>query len=249
MLSDEARAAKLAVVEQFDGFAPLRNGVARLAAERSEWAGIPMPLEGQRLVIEPRYPRAEELSRLSVAEPDEHEEYRDTKIVNSFWSMARSSEIVIFEKADGSRDWGIVPGVHSVTQQLETLRSADAWGIRQESAAINTLGTLLRHRQFKQYLLTGMFMEQSQRSGVHYIFRKLRPTIAATTRQKAGGEGPLRILAALCLHPIGYYSGSWAGAMCPTDDVIAHLVLMRGDEHMLWRRANQHPAYRPEAGL
>lgn len=40
-----------------------------------------------------------------------------------------------------------------------------------------------------------------------------------------------------------------AGAMCPTDDVIAHLSLMRGDEKMFWRRCNQHPAYRPEAGL
>jgi hypothetical protein len=37
--------------------------------------------------------------------------------------------------------------------------------------------------------------------------------------------------------------------MCPTDDVIAHLALMRGDEAMFWRRCNQHPPYRPEAGL
>lgn len=32
-------------------------------------------------------------------------------------------------------------------------------------------------------------------------------------------------------------------------DVIAHLALMRGDEHMFWKRSNQHPPYRPEAGL
>ena len=57
------------------------------------------------------------------------------------------------------------------------------------------------------------------------------------------------ILCAMCLHPIGYYAGSWAGAMCPTDDVLAHLMLMRGDEKMFWRRANQHAAYLPEAGL
>ena len=43
--------------------------------------------------------------------------------------------------------------------------------------------------------------------------------------------------------------GSWAGAMVPTDDVIAHLSLMRGDEHMFWKRCNQHPSWRPEAGL
>ena len=42
---------------------------------------------------------------------------------------------------------------------------------------------------------------------------------------------------------------SWAGAMCPTDDVLAHLMLMRGDEAMFWRRANQHAAIDPLAGL
>ena len=26
-------------------------------------------------------------------------------------------------------------------------------------------------------------------------------------------------------------------------------AMMRGDEHLFWRRSNQHAAYRPEAGL
>ena len=91
-----------------------------------------------------------------------------------------------------------------------------------------------------------MFLEKSERSGVTYLFRKLRPTVAL--RPCRDGDG-MRVLAALCLHPIGYYDGSWAGAMCPTDDVVAHLMLMRGDEVMFWRRSNQHPADRPEAGL
>jgi hypothetical protein len=37
--------------------------------------------------------------------------------------------------------------------------------------------------------------------------------------------------------------------MCPTDDVIAHLMLMRGDEALLWRKANQHPSWVPESGI
>jgi len=37
--------------------------------------------------------------------------------------------------------------------------------------------------------------------------------------------------------------------MVPTDDVIAHLMLMRADEHGFWKRANQHPLDRLEAGL
>lgn len=30
---------------------------------------------------------------------------------------------------------------------------------------------------------------------------------------------------------------------------VAHLMLMRGDEVMFWRRSNQHAPWRPEAGL
>jgi hypothetical protein len=56
-------------------------------------------------------------------------------------------------------------------------------------------------------------------------------------------------LCALCLHPIGYYADTWAGVMCPTDEVIAHLVLMRGSEEKFWANANQHPLDRPAAGL
>ena len=107
-----------------------------------------------------------------------------------------------------------------------------------------TLAGMLRHNQFKKYLLTGSFIESSKRSGVVYMFRKLRPTVAITLR-----KGEPKILCALCMHPIAYYQDSWAGAMCPTDDVIAHLMMMRGDEPMLWRRSNQHAAHRSEAGL
>ena len=36
--------------------------------------------------------------------------------------------------------------------------------------------------------------------------------------------------------------------MCPTDDVVAHLMLMLGDEHLFWRKANQRPPYQPKPG-
>ena len=56
-------------------------------------------------------------------------------------------------------------------------------------------------------------------------------------------------LCALCLHPIGYYGDTWAGVMCPTDEVIAHLLMMRGSEEKFWANANQHPLERPAAGV
>ncbi|WP_319798274.1 hypothetical protein [Nitrobacter sp.] len=231
---------KIDVVETYDSYAAIRHGLKEVAWADGHWAGIPMPLQGHPLVVEPRYPKAKELSEIGREEPGEDD---DITIRNRFRSTRYSSDVVVFEK-DGRVRHGIVPGVHSMPYALATLGASDAWGIGQEHNALQLLGTLVSHRQMKQYLLTGMFLESSARSKVTYLFRKLRPTIAISTAREES-----RILAALCLHPIAHYSGSWAGAMCPTDDVIAHLMLMRGDEPMFWRRANQHPPYRPEAGL
>lgn len=238
-------AGRREALEAADQFTPLRNKLREIARFKDEWAGIPMPLDGEQLVIEPRYPFA---GLSQIGKPDEVAEKDDelagAKIRNQFWSSHKRSTIIVFEKSDGRIDWGLSPGANHLTHDLRTMGCAEAWGIEQESNALATLGTMLPHRRFKQYLLTGMFLETSKRSGVTYLFRRLKPTVAIHTV-----KGHLRILCALCLHPIAYYAGSWAGAMTPTDDVIAHLALMRGDEAMFWRRANQHPAWTPEAGV
>lgn len=202
-----------------------------------------MPLEGQRLVVEPTYPKAAELAKIGA--PKEEPLPADVRIRNQFWCRRRRADVLIWEEG-GKIEWGIEPRGHRLPIEIETLACSAAWGIEQEGRAVQLLGTLLRHHQFKTYLLTGAFLETSKRSGITYLFRKLRPTIAMNARDETR---PVRVLAALCLHPIAYYAGTWAGAMCPTDDVIAHLMLMRGDEPMFWRRSNQHPPDRPEAGL
>lgn len=206
-----------------------------------------MPLTGQRLIMDPKFPHADKIAEIGMAGQPKPEcglpEFK--RVRNTFWSMKWRSEIVIYEKKCGKISWGIVPGVHGFRQQLETLRSMDAWSIECESRAVELLANLVTHRQFKQYMLTGCFLELSKRSGVFYMFRRLRPTVAMS----AGGSDGMRVLATLCMHPIAYYEGSWAGAMVPTDDVVAHLMLMRGDEHMYWRRANQHPAWNPNSGI
>lgn len=222
--------------------AGLREGLRKIATWREDWAGIPMPMAGSPLIVEPSYPKAKELMAIFAPESDPEDE--GWTLRNEWYSRRRRQHVLIGSDPEGRLQWGYTGSVHHGTMELLTLGASDAWGIEQEARAVQLLGTLLPHRQFKQYLLTGMFLEQSPRSRVHYMFRKLRPTLAL--REMADD---MRILCALCLHPIAYYDGSWAGGMCPTDDVIAHLSLMRGDEHMFWRRANQHPPHRPEAGL
>lgn len=211
---------------------------------RSEWAGIPMPLQDERLVIEPRYPFAG-LSKIGE-KPEAQDSEPGWRVRNSFWSTWRRCEVVIFEEADGRITRSYLPGVHNIDKQLRTLGCTEAWGIEQESNAVHTLGTLVSHLQLRQYLMTGSFLERSKRSGLYYLFRRLRPTVVI---EATPGAKHSHVRCTLCLHPIGYYENSWAGAMCPTDDVIGHLMLMRADEPMFWRKANQHPPHRPEAGL
>ncbi len=234
-------------LETFDGYAHLRNGLRALADERAEWAGLPMPLQALPLVIEPTFPNAKKLMAIRDTPEDDGTEGGRYRERNWFYSRKHQVDVVVIEDTTtGKVHHGWVPAVHSLDKQIATLDASRAWGIEQEANAIKLLGTLLRHHLFKAYLLTGMFVETSPRSGVTYLFRKLRPTVAM--RPSKTGDG-MRILACLCMHPIAYYANSWGGAMCPTDDVIAHLMLMRGDEAMFWRRSNQHPAHRPEAGL
>lgn len=202
-----------------------------------------MPLDGERLAIEPRYPFAKALGSIGKKEDVEPVDY---KVRSSFWSAWRRCHIVIFEEADGRITHGAIPSVHGLGKQLRTLSCSDAWGIEQEATALETLETLVSERAFRQYLLTGSFIETSKRSNIAYMFRKLRPTVAIRSDHATEKTS---IMCCLCMHPIAHYEESWAGAMCPTDDVIAHLMLMRGDESMYWKRATQHPAYRPEAGL
>lgn len=252
-MSDRANSVEAQNLRSFDAFAALRARLAQLAEDREQWAGIPMPLDDHALVVEPRYPRAAALMALGRAALENFKEdaadavySSERKIRGQFYSVHRRADVVIWQEPDGRIEWGLRHLGHGFGTQLQTLGAQEAWGIEQESTAMQTLAELVAHRQMKQYLLTGSFLETSQRSGLTYMFRRLRPTVVIDARDP---EGQPKIRCALCAHPIAYYQGSWAGAMCPTDDVVAALIMMRGDEPMMWKRANQHPPYRPEAGL
>lgn len=233
-----------ALLDKYDECSDTRNQVRQLAKlAKGLYAGIPLPLEGHPLVIEPSYPAAAEIMKMNAPAQEDMTIPAHIRKRSSFWSSHKRSLVLIWSD-HGKIQYGIEPGVHHITQDLRAMGASAAWGIEQEANAVQLFATLVSHRQFKHYMLTGMFVETSRRSHVSYVFRRLRPTVALAMQ----GER-VRILCAMCLHPIGYYEGCWAGAMCPTDDVIAHLMLMRGDERMFWSRANQHAPYRPEAAL
>lgn len=223
-----------------------------------------MPIDGLQLRVEPTFPNAEGLNAIGAREENPHELATHR---NTFYSTRWRCDIVVWNETEAVGDervpieWGKIPRVHGAPMLINTLDASHVWGLEQEGRAVNTLGTLLRHHAFKAYLLTGSFVERSKRTGLFYMFRKLRPTlvmqkrgpisyeIGETSARRVRNPDELHIVCCLCMHPIAYYAQSWAGAMCPTDDVIAHLMMMRGDEPMLWRRSNQHSPAMPEAGL
>ena len=132
------------------------------------------------------------------------------------------------------------------------LTSAGSNSVDAELTAHKQLLTVLSKAQIASYILCGSFIEESTRSGVTYIFRKGRPTIAirAVTRK----EGTVTttdfvFLAALCCHPGGYFEDTFVGVLPPSDEVYANLLLLRADEHGYWKRSIQHPIHHPQSGV
>lgn len=123
---------------------------------------------------------------------------------------------------------------------FRTMKSAThAHTVTAEKKAMRKLRKHLDATQWRSYTLTGMFTELSKRSGVYYIFRKVAPTIACRIVGSKNGV-LIKPFLTLCMHPVGYTAFSGTGCMCPTDDVISHLLLMRSDEHLYWKKATHH---------
>jgi hypothetical protein len=110
-----------------------------------------------------------------------------------------------------------------------------------EGIACGKLAATIKPHLYRGYMLYGSFPETSKRSGLTYLFRRGLPTLVLRVKIDEYKNETITPLCGLCLHPIGYYEASNAGAMVPTDEILAHLFMMRGDEHLFWRRANQLP--------
>jgi hypothetical protein len=117
-----------------------------------------------------------------------------------------------------------------------------------EFKALESLRTRISESQFDSYMVSGIFPERSKRSDIWYFFRKGLPTLAVSFHGKQY-EGIGKVLAALCLHPMGYYQGTHVGLMTPTDEVIAHLLMMRADERKFWAKSGQWCASDTRSGI
>lgn len=225
----------------------VRRKVNEIAVARGEWAGAPIPLEHCKLIMEPRYPWPG-MHGAQVGAKATEKEAAPFTVINSWHCFSRQAWIYVLD-VDGKRCAGFDshgPG-RRMRFWIDTLgvAAAEVWTIEAEANALEKLKGLVTAQAYKCYVLSGTFLETSKRSLVTYLFRKLRPTVAL----RPDKAGMMEVLTCLCLHPLGYYDQTWAGVMTPTDDVIAHLLMMRGCEHRFWRKANHHGMYRASAGI
>ncbi len=231
------------------------RSLAKTRFGERDWSGLPVPVPGLPLVLEARY-KHQGLSefrwkecydgdgvRHAVEEepPPKPSGYRR---VNSWWNDRYQLTIIVVKDKVGRARF-TVGFENRLAFTLRTLDAAVVWPVEAEQKAQKKLASLIPTDVFELYLLTGHFAETSKRSQVTYLFRRGRPTIALRQTDAV----VTALLCALCLHPIGYYGETWAGVMCPTDEVIAHLLMMRGCEEKYWANANQHPLDHPAAGL
>ena len=246
--------AKLEVGKDLLTYAQASRHLAEAHVGQRDWSGLPIPVAGLALVLEPRYKHKalenfrwkecydENGVRHAIPQepPPPASEFRR---VNSWWNTKYQVTVIVFQDKQGRARFSLVKE-DRLSFTLRTLEAAAVWPVEAEQKAQKKLASLIPEDLFELYLLTGHFPETSKRSQVTYLFRKGRPTIAIRENEECSYW-----LCALCLHPIGYYGDTWAGVMCPTDEVIAHLLMMRGSEEKFWANANQHPIDHPAAGV
>ena len=167
--------------------------------------------------------------------------------VNHWQSSKLCCVVYIYRNKEGKSIKALSPPRYfeALSIQLSTINAcAHALNYKAELKAQEKLKTHISEYDFASYILTGCFMEISKKSQYTSMFRKGKPTIAF----RENGE-IMRNSVALCHHVMGGFSETWAGVMVPTDDVIAHLLRMRVDEHGFWKKSNHHKLDSPFSGV
>lgn len=247
---DQPPELKVDVADAEVSWKQIKRAVAAVAVERGHLFGYPEFDEKVELVMAPNFPlqglngfKLEDKTPEQVAEEEELNriaaavDQRFTVLNN--WSTAKGEVLVVRDVITGKSQHHFIPcnnETELVSRYVHTIGTSMHHELEAEQRALGKLEELIGAHRLRHYFMTGMFFETSKRSNIVYFFRRCRPTIACSM-----SSGYLKPLCTLCMHPLGHYEGTYQGVMVPTDDVIAHLVLMRGDEHMYWRKANQHP--------
>lgn len=234
------------------------TAINQIASEHGFLSGVPIPVLGEHppdLVMASGVPLAEvfhmqQEHRRHQRETEMAEELTMSRVrVRNSWHVLGDKTVCVVESTEGPMAF---PRYDAGNRLRKLIRGGEVRHHAHQTAAaefkaLESLRTRVSESQFDSYVLSGMFPERSPRSDIWYFFRKGYPTLAVTFHGKHEGNG--KVLAALCLHPMGYYAGTHVGLMTPTDEVIAHLLMMRADEHKFWAKSGQWAAEDTRSGI
>ena len=216
--------------------------INRLAVRRGEYAGAAIPMKGHTMIV------ANDrllLSRLTQILNRKRPDPEDRWTVKNRWQRTTAYATVIWEK-DGVRETTVS---NFWTERLGLLSaSISARRAVLPEAELNAMTRLFDYLDVdakRDYILSGVIPEIG-RSGTTYFLRKGLPTLAFLPNR---GDVDHRTAVVLCTHPLGYYTATHTGLMPPSDEVLAHLLMIRADEHYFWRKANQLPITDPRAAV
>jgi len=240
----------------------VRAGVAMLARQRGWHHGVPIMSifdQSRRIILAKGCPLSDVhghdtpismdgQTRVHVCQVSDVDEAQDEPYVVNMWkttpktiAVGKYSKGAVCFKSDGTRE--------RLEMYLSSLLcQAGAVDAEAELHAMVSLLKRLNRNQRDSYILGGAFPETSKRSGVTYIFRKGRPTLALKIEKVEGGE-KRHFLAALCSHPLAWFENTFVGAYPPSDEVLANLLSVRADEHAFWKKSHQHSLDDPAAGV
>ena len=241
----------------------IRHDVAALCEERGWHHGIPMMSATDTtrdLVLAKGCPLSDKyghdvpvpmdgLPRVHICTNQDIDDAETGPYVVNMWKMD-ATEVYVLRSGGKAK----VYRINASRDRLEMLMKsmicqAGAVDSDTELKAMVALKQRINDNQWDAYILGGGFPETSKRSGVTYILRKGLPTIAIRCMPQEGGGEKRHFLAALCSHPLGWYSGTHVGCYPPSDEVLANLLSIRADEHSFWRKSNQHGLTDPLAGI
>lgn len=174
-----------------------------------------------------------------------------TKIINS-WDVLGDHTVSIVRSENGPmwmKEYQAGTRLRKLLADIAIRSDVRTMTAEAELRAMESLKEKINAQQYRTYVLSGMFIERSPRSDLHYIFRKGRPTLVLSFHGEEAKEAGGRVIAALCMHAMGFYQFSHVGVCCPSDEVIAQLLYMRGDEHGFWKKSGQWKASDPRSGI
>lgn len=177
--------------EEGSAFSPtwddIREKIQALALQREHYHGYPLPDDECKLVVHPRFPlQSMNGSWLGNDEVETDErppgmddatfsrlmalafEFNEAKMVNCWRDDRRQRDVVIFEKESGkrfARTFEHGPGSR-LDMVLRTIGVSRCWDYQAELTAMEKLITLVPLHLFRYYIMTGTFLERSNRSNV-----------------------------------------------------------------------------------